>query len=320
MKRILLLSLLCVMCVGAGAQKATKVKKARSFKAKIHYTTASDTMKHYIVVCDSINIGRVSYQATVVYDTGSNVSVKIMDTCGMKKHQSIPAIKLNQIEVRIVERDSKADSALMHTTYKRAKSGKDAGKKETHIMPMLIHADDFINPGSTTDRTLPEEKQAIPWYERLDCVKLNKNQIKSLDPSYFVTQTKSSYPLVSMQNVGDETFVTFALYIHWDHNWFALNKAQAMVDPASGDRYFPRRVLNDIPMDKVLRVEGYKGRNITYTIVYPRLKESVEQVAFIDTKPIQTELPLNRAAKQTAVVTNVKELLSASERRGEDLY
>ncbi|MEG2099543.1 MAG: hypothetical protein RR858_01750 [Mucinivorans sp.] len=189
-----------------------------------------------------------------------------------------------------------------------------AMRRGVQVMPMYVSPNDFINPGSKTDRTLPEELQAIPWAERLDCVLLHADQI------IVARQNVATYSIMAMENVGRETIVTYSLPVHWDNQWHALNRYTVMTDPASGDRYFPRRVENKIPFDKVLIINGYNGRTINFKVVYPRIKDGVTKVVFSDERPIQTELPLNRTPDQIIVVANVQEMLQNSVHRGEDIF
>ncbi|MEG1897978.1 MAG: hypothetical protein RR217_07355, partial [Mucinivorans sp.] len=133
-------------------------------------------------------------------------------------------------------------------------------------------------------------------------------------------QNAATYSIMAMENVGRETIVTYSLPVHWDNQWHALNRYTVMTDPASGDRYFPRRVENKIPFDKVLIINGYNGRTINFKVVYPRIKDGVTKVVFSDERPIQTELPLNRTPDQIIVVANVQEMLQNSVHRGEDIF
>lgn len=196
----------------------------------------------------------------------------------------------------------------------RARVIREAMRRGVVQVPMVIYPDDYINPGSKTDRTLPEELQPVNMLERLDCVVLDKEQItlgRANVPLYAVT---------GMENRKEETFVTFSLPIFSDIQWHAFNKNRVMMDPATGDKYYPRRIDKNIPFDKVLIIKNQKGMTLNFTMVFPRLNDGVQRVIFTDMKPIQTELPLNRAPRRNLVVDNVPQLLENSQKKGRDIF
>lgn len=183
--------------------------------------------------------------------------------------------------------------------------------------PVPIHdpQDYYTTPWSRTDRSLPEEKQPIPWYERLDCVKLTPQQIDTVQGQ----KIEYSLSVIDMKNKGDETFVTFAFRVGWDKQWLVLNRYEVLFDPDRGDCYYPRRVLKDIPFDKVLIIEGYKGKAIQFTIAYPRLDCRVKSIVVTPIKAVQTEKPLNGKGLSIIAVPDVRALL-CRDRQGEDIF
>lgn len=198
----------------------------------------------------------------------------------------------------------------------RKRKIQEAMRRGVVVMPLVVYPDDYINPGSTTDRSLPEELQATPWDRRLNCVRLKPEQ---LVPSRF---NLNNTAITAMENKGNETWVTYSKPCYHDKHWYVFNRYTAMVDQATGDRYFPRRIEGNIPFDRILIIEGCKGRTLDFTVVYPRLAEGVEKVIFRDTRPVQTEVPLNRAPKKDYPVNNVQELLQKAkeQKKGRDIY
>lgn len=198
----------------------------------------------------------------------------------------------------------------------RQRKIQEAMRRGVVVMPMRTYPDDYINPGSTTDRSLPEELQATPWDQRLNCVKLKPEQ---LVVSKF---NLSNTAITAIENKGNETYVTYSKPCYYHKHWYVFNRYTVMVDRATGDRYFPRRVLGNIPFDRILIVEGCKGRTLDFTVVYPKLAEGVERIVLRDDRPVQTEVPLNRAAKKDYEVNNVQELLQKAkeQKKGRDIY
>lgn len=196
----------------------------------------------------------------------------------------------------------------------RERMVRDAMRRGVMVLPLRTYPDDYINPGSTTDRSLPEELQATPWDKRLDCVKLKPEQLTF--SKYRVQNTT----ITAIENTEKETLVTYTIAGHYDKRWYAINRYTVMVDKATGDRYFPRRVLKKIPFDKVLIIEGCKDRMLDFTVVYPKLADGVERVVFTDDRPIQTEVPLNRGPRTDYEVSNVQEMLKKNIKRGRDIF
>lgn len=198
--------------------------------------------------------------------------------------------------------------------HDRERMIQEAMRRGVMVLPLRTYPDDYINPGSTTDRSLPEELQATPWDKRLNCVKLKPEQLTF--SKYSVSTTK----ITAIENKDNETLVTYTIPGRYDKRWYAINRYTVMVDKATGDRYFPRRVLKKIPFDKVLIIEGCKDRMLDFTVVYPKLADGVDRVVFTDDRPIQTEVPLNRGPRTDYEVSNVQEMLKKNIKRGRDIY
>lgn len=196
----------------------------------------------------------------------------------------------------------------------KQKKAKETMRKDVYTAPLVTDPDDYILPGSKTDRTLPERLQPVHMFKRLDCVFLKPEQIT---PS---RHQVSGYGITAMENVGEETHVTYTLFVFDVGQWHALSKNKVMIDLNTGDRYFPRRVLNYIPFDKVLIIQGFKNRYIDFTVVYPKLSDSAEMVSFTDICPIQTELPLNRSPRSGPKIVNAKAMLEKSKNKPKDIF
>ena len=189
-----------------------------------------------------------------------------------------------------------------------------AMRKGVVVMPLVKYPDDWILPHSGTDRSLPEELQKRPWYERLDCVRVGPGQL------VVAAEPVEKYSVYSIQDTGRETWVTWALPVGWDRQWHAYNKGCVVVDEATGDRYFPRRIENGLPFDKIWDIQGYDGNTVLFTVVYPRLKYGVKRIRFTDAWPIKTELPLNRTPRRDIVVEDVQNLIQQAAKKGKDIY
>jgi hypothetical protein len=102
--------------------------------------------------------------------------------------------------------------------------------------------------------------------------------------------------LISIERAKNETRVTVAVPIHFTGNWINTDSAFHMIDLQTKDRYFPRRLENDIPLNRVIIVNGFARTMIELTYIYPPLKKSVVMVDLVESNESNVELPSNSSA------------------------
>lgn len=77
----------------------------------------------------------------------------------------------------------------------------------------------------------------------------------------------------------------------------------------TNDRYYPRRLENDIPLNRVIIVNKFPKTMLELTYVYPALKKSVVRVDIVESPESNVELPSNSSGLvqlRNVVVDQVK--------------
>ncbi len=123
---------------------------------------------------------------------------------------------------------------------------------------------------------------------------LNENQIVVSDIPYEIKNEATK--LVSIERLPNETRVTLAYPIHFVSNWISTeSECYAMIDKISGDKYFVRKVENNIPLNRVLIVRNHKHQMVELTYIFPPLNPEVKVVDFKTDCENRLELPSNAA-------------------------
>lgn len=76
----------------------------------------------------------------------------------------------------------------------------------------------------------------------------------------------------------ENTLVVLSLPVYYDRHWFTVGKGLCIIDCKTGTEYPIQGVTNGIEMNKLLWVEGCKGRSILMTLVFPKLDEKVKMI------------------------------------------
>lgn len=78
-----------------------------------------------------------------------------------------------------------------------------------------------------------------------------------------------------------ETRVTILYPLYWHRQWLTMT-GFVIVDRETGDQYVQRGYGDGLPYDKLLMVNGYYGKCIYLTLVFPPLKKKVKTIDILD--------------------------------------
>lgn len=92
-----------------------------------------------------------------------------------------------------------------------------------------------------------------------------------------------------------DTKVTFVQPIYWDSQWLYYSRGFKLVDRKTGDEYLVRGYDGGVPMGRLLMVKGFNQKNIYISLIFPKLKRSVDVVDIIEAPHKEDEelLPSN---------------------------
>ncbi|MGL5683187.1 MAG: hypothetical protein ACRDDZ_09090 [Marinifilaceae bacterium] len=127
----------------------------------------------------------------------------------------------------------------------------------------------------TVSEYLPKENEVIYNYlldEQTPTIKLDKDV--------------NQYKLLSVIRDDNETKVTFAVNIENDFQPILFSKGYAIRDAMTKEKYFIKRIENDIPLDKVNVVRDKNNQYVTFTMVFPAIPMSTK---FIDILQVPTD-------------------------------
>lgn len=145
------------------------------------------------------------------------------------------------------------------------------------ITSIVQRKDDDNNPQKSRDKKLLAE-----------ALRLNPGQIRFCELP-FSNQTR----LVSIERGRKETKVTLAIPIRTDSNWFLFDKGFTIIDKKTNDRYIVRGLERDLPLDKLIVLEGHRGKMFEATLIFPPLKKSVTVVDIIEFASADAVRPSN---------------------------
>ncbi len=101
------------------------------------------------------------------------------------------------------------------------------------------------------------------------------------------------YRILDVECRKDETRVLMAVDMPMDQpaGWLIFSSDIYIRDTKTKDRYMLRRVENDIPLNKVIVVEGCGGQSVAFTMIFPPLKKNVRTIDVVDMPNTKVPLP-----------------------------
>lgn len=142
--------------------------------------------------------------------------------------------------------------------------------------------------GSTTTTTEITPSQELSQAEKerkvlnekiwKEAYRARPEQIRVSDIPFDSRETK----VARIEKNKNDTKVTLAIPIQFVEHWVYFDRAFAIVDKKSQDRYVIRRLENDLPLDKTIIISNNNQKMIEITMVFPPLQKSVEFVDIIE--------------------------------------
>lgn len=121
----------------------------------------------------------------------------------------------------------------------------------------------------------------------------------------------------SIANRGKETIVTFIQPIYFNSQWLSYSPGFQIVDKKTGDIYKVRRYDGGLPMDRLLIVKGFNGKNILISLVFPKLKKKVKKIDILELPHENQLVPSNDNGRPTSFYdVDVKKYLNRDKRSG----
>ena len=74
-----------------------------------------------------------------------------------------------------------------------------------------------------------------------------------------------------VENNPDECRVTVSVPIHWDSHWVSFSPGMYIRDCLTGKTAYLKYLENGLPSDRILRVNGMRGKTADFTVVFPAL-------------------------------------------------
>lgn len=149
---------------------------------------------------------------------------------------------------------------------------------------------------------------------------LPKDSIEVADRPY--NRATGTKPLLySIERRAKDTKVTFLQPIYFDWQWLYYSPGFVIIDRKTGDEYHVRGYDGGAPQDRLLTVEGFNSKYIYVSLLFPKLKKSVEVIDILELPHEKDKLPSNDdGIAKSYYDVKVKDYLSFSNKRGKKIY
>ena len=149
---------------------------------------------------------------------------------------------------------------------------------------------------------------------------LHKDSIEVADRPY--NRATGTKPLLySIERRAKDTKVTFLQPIYFDWQWLYYSPGFVIIDRKTGDEYHVRGYDGGAPQDRLLTVEGFNSKYIYVSLLFPKLKKSVEVIDILELPHEKDKLPSNDdGIAKSYYDVKVKDYLSFSNKRGKKIY
>ena len=149
---------------------------------------------------------------------------------------------------------------------------------------------------------------------------LSKDSIEVADRPY--NRATGTKPLLySIERRAKDTKVTFLQPIYFDWQWLYYSPGFVIIDRKTGDEYHVRGYDGGAPQDRLLTVEGFNSKYIYVSLLFPKLKKSVEVIDILELPHEKDKLPSNDdGIAKSYYDVKVKDYLSFSNKRGKKIY
>ena len=179
--------------------------------------------------------------------------------------------------------------------------------KELH--PEIDRSTEVVDQTRNRDQEIYDAAYALP-----------KDSIEVADRPY--NRATGTKPLLySIERRAKDTKVTFLQPIYFDWQWLYYSPGFVIIDRKTGDEYHVRGYDGGAPQDRLLTVEGFNSKYIYVSLLFPKLKKSVEEIDILELPHEKDKLPSNDdGIAKSYYDVKVKDYLSFSNKRGKKIY
>ncbi len=179
--------------------------------------------------------------------------------------------------------------------------------KELH--PEIGRSTEVVDQTRNRDQEIYDAAYALP-----------KDSIEVADRPY--NRATGTKPLLySIERRAKDTKVTFLQPIYFDWQWLYYSPGFVIIDRKTGDEYHVRGYDGGAPQDRLLTVEGFNSKYIYVSLLFPKLKKSVEVIDILELPHEKDKLPSNDdGIAKSYYDVKVKNYLSFSNKRGKKIY
>ncbi|KXT51293.1 hypothetical protein [Bacteroides intestinalis] len=179
--------------------------------------------------------------------------------------------------------------------------------KELH--PEIDRSTEVVDQTRNRDQEIYDAAYALP-----------KDSIEIADRPY--NRATGTKPLLySIERRAKDTKVTFLQPIYFDWQWLYYSPGFVIIDRKTGDEYHVRGYDGGAPQDRLLTVEGFNSKYIYVSLLFPKLKKSVEVIDILELPHEKDKLPSNDdGIAKSYYDVKVKDYLSFSNKRGKKIY
>lgn len=182
----------------------------------------------------------------------------------------------------------------------------DMGKE---LRPEIGRSTEVVDQTRNRDQEIYDAAYALP-----------KDSIEVADRPY--NRATGTKPLLySIERRAKDTKVTFLQPIYFDWQWLYYSPGFVIIDRKTGDEYHVRGYDGGAPQDRLLTVEGFNSKYIYVSLLFPKLKKSVEVIDILELQHEKDKLPSNDdGIAKSYYDVKVKDYLSFSNKRGKKIY
>lgn len=182
----------------------------------------------------------------------------------------------------------------------------DMGKE---LRPEIDRSTEVVDQTRNRDQEIYDAAYALP-----------KDSIEVADRPY--NRATGTKPLLySIERRAKDTKVTFLQPIYFDWQWLYYSPGFVIIDRKTGDEYHVRGYDGGVPQDRLLTVEGFNSKYIYVSLLFPKLKKSVEVIDILELPHEKDKLPSNDdGIAKSYYDVKVKAYLSFSNKRGKKIY
>ena len=181
----------------------------------------------------------------------------------------------------------------------------DMGKE---LRPEIDRSTEVVDQTRNRDQEIYDAAYALP-----------KDSIEVADRPY--NRATGTKPLLySIERRAKDTKVTFLQPIYFDWQWLYYSPGFVIIDRKTGDEYHVRGYDGGAPQDRLLTVEGFNSKYIYVSLLFPKLKKSVEVIDILELPHEKDKLPSNDdGIAKSYYDVKVKDYLSFSNKRGKKI-